>query len=891
MKKLLVFLLFVSLGLGLTSCTDKKTETKPETKPTITAPETDVTVPETTPTVPEVVETVTPKTEVHEREDDRADAYVVYASDGTEVSKHASLYEAINVCVNEGDSNDYVTKVGDATKLFINYDKFAEDSQDMFWYYENGTSLEQYTAWAGTYWQDLRDAGNVVSVFKEAATGIVQYYANSHVVINPNSDSAVGAGSTAVWNACWNLEASATVDMQAYSGITKSVYTIDLSEAKIYPAYAGGDKAYAYVGFITADSYNTSNLGLRCDTTTGNWYYYAGETTYNTETIEIDTDNCYLTSTWDAEAGCFRPDGDVTLTMEELTLVDDEGDSYIVHRVTMDFGNDRVVSKDYEIASLTQCGTIRFTSGLDIVSENTLPDYMCGAKFENLVVTSAQATVYEEMQDILNYGSVPTLATGVYDILNSNPETAARFHTIVYNPASVKADFSVAGKDVYSYSFEYDATAPAYASEIVEVNELIAAIPADVTEEARSAVEAAREAYDALKIDAKKQFVVGYEKLTEAEIALGITEKLIDVTLTPDFINQDVSLEGNAFSIWTEAGMKVRSLTKNEDGSYNAHAWVAGPWRYYVVFDAQGRICYAVYNPESGYGTPNETSYYVDEFYSDYTKNPAIVLHEGFAGWVAGQTNHNLYEIVIPEGGYALSGHGSGANLLAATLSGNVVTDCSEAALNNNTVFDANIIRLSYDVENNALRIYELTETKSTLTVNVVESTLLPDGNNIGVYTTSGTIIRDLTTNEDGSFASYSWLDGPWRLYIVLDADGKICYVVLNADNGYGCPTDPFYSNEKYNDYTKNPAIVLFDGFSGWVAGQTNHNLYEIVIPEGGTLVMAHGSGCDAIVNSLSCGSMTSAADAAVNAKNAFAGEITMIYDAENGVINVSVIK
>jgi hypothetical protein len=262
------------------------------------------------------------------------------------------------------------------------------------------------------------------------------------------------------WHICTELEASATVDMEAYSGITKSVYKIDLSEAEITPSYDGADEAYAYVGFITADGNYVANVGLRCNTKDGNWYYYAGEASIESSSIELDDENCYLTSTWDDTNKCFRPDGDVTMTMELLTLKDEDGESYITHRLTMEFEDGRKVVKDYDDEDLTQCGTIRFTCGLDIVSENTLGDLMCGAKFENVVVTKATAHVYESTYTPGNYGTKKPFIkyAGEYDILNSNEEyfigeESARFHTIIYNTNCVSYDFNTAGKDVYNFSY------------------------------------------------------------------------------------------------------------------------------------------------------------------------------------------------------------------------------------------------------------------------------------------------------------------------------------------------------------------------------------------------------------------------------------------------------
>ena len=399
--------------------------------------------------------TVQAKDFVAVRPDDREAVYTHYSVDGEALESFTSLYAAINSCVNEGDEDDYVLQDGFEEKIFENKAQYSEETKDMYWYYRDGNTKEKYIYWEDSYWTDLRN-DTKITVFKAAENGTVSHYYNSYKTVATTSNKLVYLyDQVKTWHICSEIETSATVDMIAYSGITKSEYTIKLSEAKITPAYDGGDKAYAFVGFITADAHYTSNVGIKCDTTTGNWYYYSGEAANDTNSIVMDDEDCYLTSTWNEEGGYFTPDSDVTLTMELLNLEDEDGDTYITHRLTMDFGNGRVVVKDYLLSTLTQCGSIRFTCGLDIESDNTLVDYMCGAKFENLVVTSAKATLYEEMLDDFVYGSLPKIKEyGVYDILNSNPETAARFHTILYTPSCVTADFNTPGRDVYGFSFD-----------------------------------------------------------------------------------------------------------------------------------------------------------------------------------------------------------------------------------------------------------------------------------------------------------------------------------------------------------------------------------------------------------------------------------------------------
>jgi hypothetical protein len=297
-------------------------------------------------------------------------------------------------------------------------------------------------------------------VMKSGVNSTALNYYNSYKTVKTTEDTTkFKFNGVDVWHICTELESSVTVDMEAYSGITKSVYEIDLSEAKIVPSYDGSDDAYAYIGFITADGDYVVNVGLRCNTRNGNWYYYAGEASIESSSIEMDDENCYLTSTWDETEKCFRPDGDVKMQMQLLTLKDEDGVEYITHRLTMTFEDGRVVVKDYEDLDLTQCGTIRFTCGLDIVSDNTLTDLMCGSEFNNLVITSATAYVLEEMLNPLVYGIGAEIGfAGEYDILNSNDEyfigvDSARFHTILYNTATISYDFDTPGKDVYNFSY------------------------------------------------------------------------------------------------------------------------------------------------------------------------------------------------------------------------------------------------------------------------------------------------------------------------------------------------------------------------------------------------------------------------------------------------------
>lgn len=164
----------------------------------------------------------------------------------------------------------------------------------------------------------------------------------------------------------------------------------------------------------------------------------------------------------------------------------------------------------------------------------------------------------------------------------------------------------------------------------------------------------------------------------------------------------DKDAGADAIAVWTEAGAKLREVTNKFNGTYK---WVGNGWRYYIVVDAEGRIAYAVQWPESGYGGPNSDSYYCNEFYSDYTQNPAIKLYNGYKDdWASGGFGYKLYDIVVPEGGFAITSHGETNNTLIDMISQGMVNNYDIANINNRTIYD-NSIRLSFDKATNTISV------------------------------------------------------------------------------------------------------------------------------------------------------------------------------------------
>lgn len=163
----------------------------------------------------------------------------------------------------------------------------------------------------------------------------------------------------------------------------------------------------------------------------------------------------------------------------------------------------------------------------------------------------------------------------------------------------------------------------------------------------------------------------------------------------------------DAVAVWTEAGTKLKYITDASTGDGN---WIGNGWRYYIVIDAEGRIAYAVLFPLSGYGGPTGTGYYTHIYYSDYKDNPALKVLDGFADdWAAGGFGYKLYEVEVPEGGFAITSHGTTNYELIDMFSQGMVENYDPSNVNTRTVYNGNI-RVSYDEESKTVSIIALDE-------------------------------------------------------------------------------------------------------------------------------------------------------------------------------------
>ena len=90
--------------------------------------------------------------------------------------------------------------------------------------------------------------------------------------------------------------------------------------------------------------------------------------------------------------------------------------------------------------------------------------------------------------------------------------------------------------------------------------------------------------------------------------------------------------------------------------------------------------------------------------YSDFRTNPAIQILDGFAeDYASGGIGHKLFEIVVPEGGFAFTGHDSAIFKMIDMLSQGTVADYGASYINTRSLIKSNI-RVSYDLEEKSIR-------------------------------------------------------------------------------------------------------------------------------------------------------------------------------------------
>ena len=305
--------------------------------------------------------------------------------------------------------------------------------------------------------------------------------------------------------------------------------------------------------------------------------------------------------------------------------------------------------------------------------------------------------------------------------------------------------------------------------------------------------------------------------------------------------------DGDYYALFAESGATVNVLEK---------------YRLYVAIDAEGKIAYMCEMPINGYSVFDSPRKFVcHSDYADINNNPAMTI------------SGSSYSIVVPQGGQILEMWTGSANVQAfmVDVTGLAYAEC---AINTNAT--------SINVDN--VRIVS-TETAGNYKVERVAAPVKTEIPVLSTEADSATIVWDTAgktaiTSQDGT--SFQLANG-WRLYIVVDSEGKIAYMVHSPATGYGgAYSNSYIRHSDYADYKVNPA---FTNLSEPLENQWGlYVKYNVVVPEGGFAICAHGGEANAIMQAIL--GVDSTVDININTNNV--DDVRLTYDAANAKIIIS---
>ena len=252
----------------------------------------------------------------------------------------------------------------------------------------------------------------------------------------------------------------------------------------------------------------------------------------------------------------------------------------------------------------------------------------------------------------------------------------------------------------------------------------------------------------------------------------------------------------SAFSIFTDNEAFRAVVTESGDNE-----WVANGWRTVLIVDKDNKVALFSYNAAYCGMAPNSEWYGRHSSYADPTTNPALSITEG--GW----------DLVIPEGGFAISMHTNNINEIFAALGLEVGYVKNEHNLDTARIF--------FDSSSERVLVYR-DEVDSSATANGVINSV-----NAGLPTVYNDKAENVTL---GDFT------------VAVDANGKVIFASKTA-SGYGGPGDGFYHDGNYTVVAgqKCGIFVLDPEWAPWdnktEDGRDAWTLYSVVAPEGGYIV------------------------------------------------------
>ena len=157
------------------------------------------------------------------------------------------------------------------------------------------------------------------------------------------------------------------------------------------------------------------------------------------------------------------------------------------------------------------------------------------------------------------------------------------------------------------------------------------------------------------------------------------------------------------------------------------------------------------------------------------------------------------------------------------------------------------------------------------------------------VWTDPATVLRA----ADGTYPALPGQWTPWRLYVVVDAEGRVAYLCLFIPNGWGGAAGADYiRHSAYADYKTNPAFISLSEEYENQWGITCD--WALGIPEGGFAITAHSADATALLKAILQDDTVEANDDNQGKVNTNANNVDNIrikHNAENEWITIEVVE
>ncbi|NLC16290.1 MAG: hypothetical protein GX756_00195 [Clostridiales bacterium] len=341
--------------------------------------------------------------------DPRPKVYNVYESDGRLIDSFASLYQGIDFALQNLKTGAYIEKAG--KKIFCRAQK------PHCYFYQNGATLDDCFAW-DEYAGDFNARQGAICV--ATSPQIPSYHSYKFLQDPPPDQDAFQIINP-------NLDAFFMYDLD-------QPLKINLSQSRIYPSFS--QSVYARLGFaIYIDNCAYFN-GLICDANNGNWHYCFDAL----DNLTPNDGQCVLTSKF--QDSYFLPQDDVVLSIENIPF-SIGGQKYLKNIITLKFSKNR--SYVFQNVLAGDSHKTKFIAALDIQSLG-VPDYMNGAKWQNIIIQKTQK--------------------------DQNDETAKSNNVLIYNTAVTKLS-QKKEQDICGFEYEFDPDAPAHSKKITDVQNKI----------------------------------------------------------------------------------------------------------------------------------------------------------------------------------------------------------------------------------------------------------------------------------------------------------------------------------------------------------------------------------------------------------------------------------